>query len=76
MIQRPSGAFSELQKHVQLELTDRSKLTEGHSYGVYSQNAWWLCPRALDVLKRQLAVRARLELAGEINHDQLFFKIR
>lgn len=33
---------SELQKHVQLVLTDRSKLTEGHSYGVYSQNAWRL----------------------------------
>jgi DNA-binding transcriptional LysR family regulator len=33
---------SELQKHVQLVLTDRSKLTEGQNYGVYSQNAWWL----------------------------------
>ncbi|HKC52664.1 MAG TPA: LysR family transcriptional regulator [Myxococcota bacterium] len=33
---------SELQKHVQLVLTDRSKLSEGHSYGVYSQNAWRL----------------------------------
>jgi DNA-binding transcriptional LysR family regulator len=33
---------SELQKHVQLVLTDRSKLTEGHSYGVYSQSAWRL----------------------------------
>jgi DNA-binding transcriptional LysR family regulator len=32
----------ELQKHVQLVLTDRSKLTEGRSYGVYSQNAWRL----------------------------------
>ncbi len=27
---------------MQLVLTDRSKLTEGHSYGVYSQNAWRL----------------------------------
>src|ERR1700719_790693 len=33
-----------------------------------------LCPRALQVLNRQLALRARLELAGKINHDQLFFK--
>ncbi len=33
---------SELQKHVQLVLTDRSKLSEGQSYGVYSQNAWKL----------------------------------
>jgi DNA-binding transcriptional LysR family regulator len=33
---------SELQKYVQLVLTDRSKLTEGRSYGVYSQNVWRL----------------------------------
>jgi hypothetical protein len=33
-----------------------------------------LCPRALQVLNRQLAMRARRELAGKINHDQLFFK--
>jgi integrase len=33
-----------------------------------------LCPRALEVLERQLALRARLELAGNIHHDQLFFK--
>jgi hypothetical protein len=33
-----------------------------------------LCPRALDVLKRQLALRARLVLAGKIRHDDLFFK--
>ena len=33
---------SELQKHVQLVLTDRSKLTEGRSYGVFSQNVWRL----------------------------------
>jgi DNA-binding transcriptional LysR family regulator len=33
---------SELQKHVQLVLTDRSKLTAGRSYGVYSQNVWRL----------------------------------
>jgi DNA-binding transcriptional LysR family regulator len=35
-------AKSELEKHVQLVLTDRSTLTEGQSYGVYSQNAWRL----------------------------------
>lgn len=33
---------SELQKHVQLVLTDRSKLTQGQSFGVYSQNVWRL----------------------------------
>jgi len=33
---------SELQKHVQLVLTDRSKLSEGQSYGVVSQNTWKL----------------------------------
>ena len=33
---------SELEKQVQLVLTDRSKLTGGQSYGVYSQNTWRL----------------------------------
>jgi DNA-binding transcriptional LysR family regulator len=33
---------SELQEHVRLVLTDRSNLTEGRSYGVYSQNVWRL----------------------------------
>jgi integrase len=33
-----------------------------------------LCPRALEVLKRQLALRARLKLAGKLNHEELFFK--
>ena len=33
---------SELRNHVQLVLTDRSKLTQGRTYGVVSQNAWWL----------------------------------
>ena len=33
---------SELQKHLQLVLTDRSKLTQGRSFAVYSQNAWLL----------------------------------
>jgi DNA-binding transcriptional LysR family regulator len=33
---------SELQKHIQLVLTDRSKLTQGQNYGVYSQNSWRL----------------------------------
>jgi len=28
--------------HVQLVLTDRSKLTDGQSFGVYSQNTWRL----------------------------------
>jgi integrase len=33
-----------------------------------------LCPRALYVLKRHLALRARLVLAGQIQHENLFFK--
>jgi DNA-binding transcriptional LysR family regulator len=33
---------SELEKHVQLVLTDRSKLSQGQNFGVYSQNAWRL----------------------------------
>jgi integrase len=32
-----------------------------------------LCPRALQVLKRHLAFRAGLKLAGKIRHDHLFF---
>jgi hypothetical protein len=33
-----------------------------------------LCPRAIEVLKRQLALRARLKLPGKLNHEELFFK--
>ena len=33
-----------------------------------------LCPRAIGVLKRQLALREQLVRAGKINHDFLFFK--
>ncbi len=33
-----------------------------------------LCPRALGVLGRQLALRTRLEEAGKIDHGHLFFK--
>ncbi|GFE82508.1 hypothetical protein GCM10011487_45080 [Steroidobacter agaridevorans] len=33
-----------------------------------------LCPRALAVLTRQLALRARLHAAGKIEHDQVFFQ--
>jgi integrase len=32
-----------------------------------------LCPRALAVLKRQLALRARLVAVGAIHHDHVFF---
>ena len=32
-----------------------------------------LCPRALTVLKRQLALRARLDTAGVIQHEHVFF---
>jgi integrase len=31
-----------------------------------------LCPRALQVLKRQLCLRERLAMAGKIDHDQVF----
>jgi DNA-binding transcriptional LysR family regulator len=34
--------LSELKQHVQLVLTDRSQLTQGTSYGVFSQNTWGL----------------------------------
>src|SRR5580698_6867872 len=33
---------SELQRHVQLVLTDRSTLSEGQNYGVFSKNVWLL----------------------------------
>ena len=33
-----------------------------------------LCPRALGVLNRQLALRARLEAAGRVRHDHVFFR--
>src|ERR1700737_4791411 len=33
-----------------------------------------LCPRALEVLKRQLALRARLKLAAQIHHENVFFR--
>jgi len=33
-----------------------------------------LCPRAIAVLKRQLALRTKLERACKIDHDHLFFK--
>ena len=45
---------SELQRHVQLVLTDRSTLTKGQSYGVYSQNVW----RLADMGARHAFLRA------------------
>jgi integrase len=33
-----------------------------------------LCPRALEVLKRQLALRANLKLAGKVTHENVFFR--
>jgi len=45
---------SELQRHVQLVLTDRSTLSEGQSYGVYSQNVW----RLADMGARHAFLRA------------------
>jgi DNA-binding transcriptional LysR family regulator len=45
---------SELERHVQLVLTDRSTLTKGQSYGVYSQNVW----RLADMGARHAFLRA------------------
>lgn len=33
-----------------------------------------LCPRVLAVLKRQLRRRARLNAAGKISHEHVFFQ--
>jgi len=33
-----------------------------------------LCPRALSVLKRHLALREQFVLAGMIRHDEVFFR--
>ena len=33
-----------------------------------------LCPRALHILKRHLALSAELKIQGKIDHDDLFFK--
>lgn len=45
---------SELQRHVQLVLGDRSTLSQGQSYGVFSQNVW----RLADMGARHAFLRA------------------
>src|SRR5580765_6921082 len=45
---------SELQRHVQLVLTDRSSLSRGQSYGVFSENVW----RLADMGARHAFLRA------------------
>jgi len=45
---------SELQQHVQLVLTDRSTLSKGQSYGVFSKNVW----RLADMGARHAFLRA------------------
>ena len=45
---------SELKRHVQLVLTDRSTLSKGQSYGVFSKNAW----RLADMGARHAFLRA------------------
>jgi DNA-binding transcriptional LysR family regulator len=45
---------SELQRHVQLVLSDRSSLSKGQSYGVFSKNAW----RLADMGARHAFLRA------------------
>lgn len=47
---------------------DRSKTKTGEDRRVQ------LCPRARCVLDRQLRLRARLEAAGRIDHDYVFFR--
>ena len=46
--------LSELQRHVQLVLTDRSTLSNGQSYGVFSKNTW----RLADMGARHAFLRA------------------
>jgi DNA-binding transcriptional LysR family regulator len=46
--------LSELQRHVQLVLTDRSTLSSGQSYGVFSKNTW----RLADMGARHAFLRA------------------
>jgi DNA-binding transcriptional LysR family regulator len=46
--------LSELQRHVQLVLTDRSTLSKGQSYGVFSKNTW----RLADMGARHAFLRA------------------
>lgn len=45
---------SELQRHVQLILTDRSTLSKGQNYGVFSKNVW----RLADMGARHAFLRA------------------
>ena len=45
---------TELQRHVQLVLTDRSTLSKGQNYGVFSKNAW----RLADMGARHAFLRA------------------
>ena len=45
---------SELRRHVQLVLTDRSTLSKGQSYGVFSKNTW----RLADMGARHAFLRA------------------
>jgi hypothetical protein len=33
-----------------------------------------LCARALEIAKRQLLLRAKLRVAGKIDHEHLFFQ--
>jgi DNA-binding transcriptional LysR family regulator len=46
--------LAELQRHVQLVLTDRSTLSKGQNYGVFSKNAW----RLADMGARHAFLRA------------------
>jgi DNA-binding transcriptional LysR family regulator len=48
--------LTEMQRHVQLILTDRSTLSQGQTYGVFSKNAW----RLADMGARHAFLRAGL----------------
>ena len=55
---------SELQRHVQLVLTDRSTLSKGQSYGVFSKNVWRLADMGARV-NIGAGVEAALEVLSE-----------
>jgi integrase len=60
------GKISVTKARVMARDKDRTKTSEDHLAE--------LCPRALQVLKRHLALRAELKLQGRIDHGDLFFK--
>jgi DNA-binding transcriptional LysR family regulator len=54
----------EVREHVQIVLTDRSRLTEGVQFGVYSERVW----RVLDLTTKLALLRAGLGWGGMPRH--------